>query len=352
MTAYRWLKPLLFSLPPERAHDLVTAGLAAVQDTPLERALASRYRVADERLRVEAMGLSFPNPVGVAAGFDKDGRVASALGSLGFGHVEVGGVTAEAQPGNPRPRLFRLADDEALINRLGFNSEGADAVADRLAAGPPPAVPLGVNLGKSAATPLSEAADDYRYTYDRLGRFADFVVVNVSSPNTEGLRELQRRDPLADILGTLRDAGADRLLVKLSPDLEEAAVAEVVSLAEEHDLAGIVATNTTTARPGSLSSPRRHETGGLSGRPLRDRSTDLVRFVANRTDRPVIGVGGVFTAADAYEKVRAGASLVQLYTGLVYRGPSIARKVNRGLATLLERDGFDHVTEAVGADLE
>lgn len=350
MNAYRLLKPLLFSLPPERAHDLATATLATVQDTPLEPVIARRYTVDDPRLPVQAMGLDFPTPVGVAAGFDKNARIPSVLASLGFGHVEIGAVTAEPQVGNPRPRLFRLADDEALINRMGFNNEGADAVAARLAGGPRPDVPLGVNLGKSKVTPLADAAEDYRYTYERLGPYADFVVVNVSSPNTPGLRELQRREPLAEILGTLQDAGADRLLVKLSPDLGKSATAEVIELVEELDLAGIVATNTTTRRPGSLSSPRRHESGGLSGRPLTARSTSLVRFVADRTDRPIIGVGGVFTAADAYEKIRAGASLVQLYTGLIYRGPSIARKINRGLATLLERDGFTSVSEAVGAD--
>jgi dihydroorotate dehydrogenase len=351
MNAYRLLKPLLFTLPPERAHDLVTAGLAAVQDTPIQPVVGRRYRFADRRLSVSAMGLEFPNPVGVAAGFDKNARVPAMLASLGFGHVEVGGVTAEPQAGSPRPRLFRLADDDALVNRMGFNNEGADAVATRLEENPLPEVPLGVNIGKSSATPQDEAAEDYRYTYERLAPYADFVVVNVSSPNTEGLRELQQREPLADLLRTLRDAGAERLLVKLSPDLAEPAVGDVIELADELDLAGLVATNTTTSRPGSLSSPRRHESGGLSGKPIEERSTRLVRYVAQRTDRPVVGVGGVFTAADAYRKIRAGASLVQLYTGLVYRGPSIARKINRGLATLLERDGFEDVADAVGADL-
>ena len=350
MDAYRLLKPLLFTLPPERAHELVTAGLAAAQGTPIERAVARRYRYHDRRLPVDAMGLEFPNPVGVAAGFDKNARVPSMLASLGFGHVEVGAVTADAQAGNPRPRLFRLADDDALINRMGFNNEGADAVAARLATGPTPDVPLGVNVGKSAATPLEEATEDYRYTAERVAPYADFVVVNVSSPNTEGLRELQRREPLAAVLEAVRDAGAERLLVKLSPDLPEPAVAEAVELAEELGLDGIVAANTSTGRPGSLSSPRRHESGGLSGKPIEGRTTELVRFVAGRTELPVVGVGGVFTAADAYRKIRAGASLVQLYTGLIYRGPRIARGINRGLATLLERDGFETVADAVGAD--
>ncbi len=351
MTAYRLLKPLLFALPAERAHGLVKRGLAAAQDTPVERALARRFRFEDPRLPVEAMGLSFPNPVGVAAGFDKNGEVPCALASLGFGHVEIGAVTARPQSGNPRPRLFRLRDDEALINRMGFNNEGADAVAERLAEGPAPPVPVGVNIGLTSVAAPDEAADEYRYTYERLAPHADFVVVNVSSPNTPGLRDLQRRGPLAELLETLQDAGAGTLLVKLSPDLGEPAVAAAVELAEELGLAGVVATNTTTERPGSLSSARRHEAGGLSGRPLERRSTELVRFVAERADLPVVGVGGVFTAADAYRKIRAGATLVQLYTGLVYRGPGIAHGINRGLATLLERDGFDSVADAVGADL-
>ena len=352
MTAYRLLKPLLFALPPERAHGLAIRALAATQDTPVEALLARRYAYADPRLAVETMGLSFPNPVGVAAGFDKNARVPAALANLGFGHVEVGAVTAEPQAGSPRPRLFRLARDEALVNRMGFNNDGADAVGQRLAAGPRPHVPLGVNLGLSEGVAAEDAPEDYRYTCERVAPHADFVVVNVSSPNTPGLRELQQPGPLADILRTVRDAGADRVLVKLSPDLAEPAVAEAVELAEELDLAGVVASNTTTTRPGTLSSPHRHEPGGLSGRPLAARATEQVRQVASRTDLPVVGVGGVFTAIDAYRKVRAGASLVQLYTGLVYRGPSIARRINRGLATLLERDGFEDVADAVGADLE
>jgi len=351
MKAYRLLKPLLFSLPAERAHELVTAALAAAQDTTIERALARRNQFSVDRLATEAMGLRFPNPIGVAAGFDKNARMPSILASLGFGHVEVGAVTAESQAGNPRPRLFRLSDDDALINRMGFNNDGADEVADRLAGGSMPDVPLGVNIGKSAATPAAEAPADYRYTYEQLAPFADFVTVNVSSPNTPGLRDLQDREPLTELLETLQAAGAERLLIKLSPDLAEPAVADIVAIADELNIAGIIATNTTTSRPGSVSSPHRHEAGGLSGRPIEPRATELVRFVAERTDLPVIGVGGVFTAADAYRKIRAGASLVQLYTGLVYRGPRIAREINRGLATLLERDGFEDVAEAVGADL-
>lgn len=351
MRAYAAIKPVLFSLPPETAHDVVTALLGTVQETPVERLLRARYCVDDPRLAVEAFDCRFPNPVGVAAGFDKNARVPRALAALGFGHVEVGGVTAEEQPGNPRPRLFRLPDDDALINRMGFNNQGADRIADRLASTRAPDVPVGVNIGKSKTTSLEDAAADYAYTYDRLAGHGEYFVVNVSSPNTPGLRELQQREPLERILSELRDRGAQPLLVKLSPDLGPDALEETVDLAEAVGLDGLIATNTTTTRPGTLRSPEKSEDGGLSGRPLEPRSTDVVRFVAERTDLPVVGVGGVFTAEDAYRKIRAGATLVQLYTGLIYRGPSIVREINRGLLELLSRDGCDTVTEAVGADL-
>ncbi|MEF8773547.1 MAG: quinone-dependent dihydroorotate dehydrogenase [Halobacteriales archaeon] len=351
MAVYDAAKPLLFALPPETAHGLVGRGLRAVQDTPVEAWLADRFAVADDRLATEAFGLSFPNPVGVAAGFDKNARMPGALAALGFGHVEVGGVTAERQPGNPRPRLFRLREDEALVNRMGFNNDGADAVGSRLRPERLPDVPVGVNVGKSKSTPLEAAAEDYLYTYERVREGGDFFVVNVSSPNTPGLRTLQDREPLERILGALKDAGASPLLVKLSPDLPDPAVEEALAVVEDLSLDGVIAVNTTTDRPAELDSPNAAEEGGLSGRPLESRATGAVRFVAERTDVPVVGVGGVFTAEDAYRKIRAGASLVQLYTGLVYRGPSIARDINRGLLELLERDGFESVDDAVGADL-
>ena len=347
---YEAVKPLLFALPAESAHGAVSDLLRLLQDTPVENALSRRYAVDDERLRVDAFDLSFPNPVGVAAGFDKNARIPAALAALGFGHVEVGGVTAELQPGNPRPRVFRLAEDRALVNRMGFNNEGADVVGARLA-DLDLSVPLGVNVGKSKSVPLEEAEGDYRYTYERVANSADYVVVNVSSPNTPGLRSLQRRDRLKSILGTLRDAGADPLLVKLSPDLPDPAVEGALSVVDDLALEGVIATNTTTERPDTLRSPNRAETGGLSGKPIEGRATEMIRFIAERTDVPVVGVGGVSDAAGAYAKIRAGASLVQLYTGLVYEGPGVAREINRGLLDLLERDGFGSVDDAVGADL-
>ena len=348
MRAYDHLKTLLFRLPPETTHRAAHALLDGVQHTPLERALDARYTVDDPRLRTNVFGCEFPNPIGVAAGFDKNAEVPRGLSKLGFGHVEVGGVTAEPQPGNPQPRLFRLPADGALVNRMGFNNHGADRIGDRLTRARVD-VPVGVNIGKSKTTPLDEAAADYRYSYERCAA-GDYFVVNVSSPNTPGLRDLQNREHLEHIFGTLQDAGANPLLVKLSPDLTDDATAEAVAVAEELSLDGIIATNTTTERASSLRGEHRTEEGGLSGAPLEPRATRTVRFVAERTDMPVIGVGGVSSAEDAYRKIRAGASLVQLYTGLVYRGPAIAREINRGLLALLERDGFASVADAVGAD--
>jgi len=313
--------------------------------------LERQFVVDDERLAVEAFDESFPNPVGVAAGFDKNATVVPGLASLGFGFVEVGGVTAEAQGGNPRPRMFRLREDEAIVNRMGLNNEGADRVGRRLRESVDVDVPVGVNLAKSESASMAEAPADYRYTYERVADGGDFFVVNVSCPNSEGFRDLQNRDELAAIFEALVDAGASPLLVKLSPDLPEPAVEEALDLVAEFGLDGVVAVNTTTDRPDSLASEHASEEGGLSGKPIEATATDLVRFVAERTDVPVIGVGGVSDSAGAYAKIRAGASLVELYTALVYEGPSVAREINRGLLELLERDGFESVTDAVGADL-
>ncbi len=352
MSVYPLLRPTLFRLPAETAHTAVTELLKASQRTTVTGLVRSRYRVDDSRLSVDLLGQRFPNPVGVAAGFDKNGEFPRALSALGFGHVEIGGVTADPQAGNPKPRMFRLPEEEAIINRMGFNNDGADRIGARLARTELPEIPVGVNVGKSKATPPERAPEDYRYTYRRLAEYGDFFVVNVSSPNTPGLRELQGERHLRKILDTLQDAGADPLLVKLSPDLTEEAIAEASEVTADLHLDGIVATNTTTERAESLRGRYRDERGGLSGRPIESRSTDVIRFIAERTEVPVIGVGGVFTAEDAYHKIRAGASLVQLYTGLVYRGPSIAREINEGLLALLERDGFDSVESAVGADLD
>ena len=350
MDLYDVAKPLLFRLPPETAHGLVHGGLTAVQGTPVASALAERYTVDDGRLAVTAFGERFPNPVGVAAGFDKNAEAPGALAGIGFGHVEVGGVTAEPQDGNPRPRMFRLRNDEAIINRMGLNNEGAAVVGDRLAATDID-VPVGVNIAKTERIDGEDAPADYRETYERVADGGDFFVVNVSCPNSEGFRELQNRDSMEAILGELVGAGASPLLVKLSPDLPEPAVEDALDIVDDLDLDGVVTTNTTTDRPVSLRSPEAAEKGGLSGKPIENEATRMVRFVAGRVDVPVVGVGGVSSAEGAYRKIRSGASLVQLYTGLVYEGPGLAREINQGLLDLLAEDGFDSVEDAVGADL-
>ena len=349
--AYRALRPALFSLPAETAHRAVHTGLQVAQRTPIEDRLRDWLAVHDDRLAVDAFGESFRNPVGVAAGFDKNAELPAVLGALGFGHVEVGGVTADPQPGNPRPRMFRLVEDRALVNRMGLNNDGAAAVGDRLRAAPDPGITVGVNVALSESADAADAPADYRETYEHVGDAADYVAVNVSCPNSEGVRDLQNRDSLESILGGLVDAGASPLLVKLSPDLPELAIEEAVAVVDDYGLDGVIAVNTTTDRPRGLRSPNRAERGGLSGAPIEDRATETVRFVAERVDVPVIGVGGVSDAAGAYAKIRAGASLVQLYTGLVYEGPTLARDINQGLVDLLDRDGFESVEAAVGADL-
>ncbi len=301
----------------------------------------------DPRLATTLAGVAVPNPVGVAAGYDKRAEVPAALGRLGFGFVEVGTVTPRAQPGNPRPRLFRLPDDRALLNRLGFNNPGADAVAGRLAAAPPPVV-LGINLGKGKDTPLERAAEDYAEGFAKLAEHAAYVTVNVSSPNTAGLRSLQEADALRAVL-----AGLDRrvpVLLKIAPDLTDAQVDAASDVAAE--LAdGIVATNTTTGRAG-LRTPGVDALGpgGVSGPPVRPRALEVVARIFRRHEGrlPIVGVGGIASSADAWAHLRAGATAVQLYTGLVYGGPGVARAINRGLLARLEAAGLTSITEVVG----
>jgi dihydroorotate dehydrogenase len=350
MNVYDIARPLLFRLPAETAHRTVHGLLTLVDDTPASELLTRHYAVNDDRLAVEAFGQEFSSPVGVAAGFDKNAEIPGALGALGFGFVEVGGITAEPQTGNPRPRMFRLREDEAIINRMGLNNHGADVVGERLAATDAP-VPVGVNIAKSEHVGTEGAPEDYRDTYEQVARGGDFFVVNISCPNSQGFEELQNRESMAAILGELKDAGAGPLLVKLAPDLPEPAIEDALAIVRELDLDGVVAANTSTERPASLRSKHRVETGGLSGKPIEDQATRMVRFVAERVDVPVVGVGGVSSAEGAYRKIKAGATLVELYTALVYEGPSLAREINEGLLELLEEDGFDSIEDAVGADL-
>ena len=351
----RLVKPLLFRLDPEKSHDLVLTSLAAAGQVWKRAGIAPPK--ADPRLAVEVCGMRFPNPVGLAGGFDKAARALWAWPYLGFGFVEIGTVTPRPQPGNPRPRLFRLPEDRALINRLGFNSPGADVVAARLAAvrraGAYP-IPIAVNLGKNAVTPLDAAADDYVGVLERLHAHADFVVANVSSPNTPGLRTLQTGGMVTPLLDALaarnRALGEKPLFIKVAPDLTREEL-EAVAAAIPGRAHGLVATNATVRRDG-LRSPHGHEGGGLSGVPVRQLATDAIRVLHRATGGrvPIIGVGGIMTADDAYEKVKAGATLLEVYTGFVYGGPGTPRRVGEGVARLLERDGFRTLRDAVGAD--
>src|SRR5437764_13496312 len=356
------LRPLLFRLPPETAHEFAIHALSlGLGAAPLRRAAHARFeRPLFGELR--RFGLSFKNPVGMAAGFDKNGVVARELAALGFGFVEVGTVTRLAQPGNPRPRLFRLQSDRALVNRLGFNNDGAEALARRLAGARPDCV-LGVNIGKSRTVPVEEATADYLASFEAVRPHADYVAVNVSSPNTPGLRELQRADLLAALLKELqrrnRELGArDRaaplpLLVKISPDLGEGELELIVDAARGAGVAGLIATNTTTSREGlraSASEVAACGEGGLSGAPLRARATrtDAALRRLTRGAVEIVGVGGVFTAEDAWEKICAGAVLVQLYTGFVYEVIGVVRRINEELAALVPREGFRKLDDAVG----
>ena len=346
---YTGLWPLLKCIDPETAHGLAIFAL--------KRGLVpSRGCVDDPRLRQQLWGRDFANPVGLAAGFDKNGEVTDPMLAQGFGFVEAGTVTPKPQPGNPRPRLFRLVSDGAVINRLGFNGDGMEAVRRNLLARRSSA-PVGVNLGQNADS--TDAAADYAAAARTFAGLADYLVVNVSSPNTPGLRALQSRDQLAGLLDAVKDAVAGAvpdnpppLLLKVAPDLTEDDKRDIAGVALEKNLDGLITTNTTLARPEGLSGANRDEKGGLSGRPLFEPSTrvlaDFHRLTEGRLT--LIGVGGISSGADAYAKIRAGASLVQLYTALVYEGPGLASRIIRDLGALLERDGFANVAEAVGAD--
>ncbi len=340
------IKPALFRLDAEHAHELAVDAMALLGRVgPLCALLERIHRLPPALYRpVECLGLKFPNAVGLAAGFDKNGRAWPAAAAFGFGHVEIGTVTCHAQPGNPRPRAFRYPAQEAVINRMGFNNAGAAALAARLAKLPGPgrrAIPLGVNLGKSKVTPLDQAAEDYLGSFRLLADHADYIVVNVSSPNTPGLRELQDANWLKPLLAALVNENKARaatgkarrpILLKIAPDLSFLQVDAVLEVIAELGLDGIIATNTTLARPGALATV--NEAGGLSGAPVRRRSTEIINYIARTTNGrlPIIGVGGIMDESAAAEKLDAGASLVQLYTGLIYRGPFFAAEVARALA--------------------
>ena len=376
---YRQLvRPLIFSvfkLDPEWAHGYAIKTLAWLGAEPppgqsggqtlkakQQQWVRQQLEFVSPRLQQHCWGIPFPNPMGIAAGFDKDGEAVQAWPLMGFGFAELGTVTRFPQPGNPSPRLFRLVEDEAALNRMGFNNQGAETLARRLEplwqAGRPP-IPIGINLGKSKVTPLEEAAEDYRFSFQQLKTLGDYFVVNVSSPNTPGLRSLQAAEQLAPILAALQHENTETkpLLVKIAPDLDWEAIDGVIELARAHNLAGIIATNTTVSRQGlatrvlpQTGRPIAEEAGGISGAPLRQRSTEVIRYMYQKTEGqlPIVGVGGIFTAADAWDKITAGASLLQTYTGWIYEGPWMVRRLLEGLVEKLDDHGLDSIDEAVG----
>lgn len=373
MDIYRTaIRPVLFSIAdPERLHQETLQILHWIDqrgDRPpghlLRQWLATTCCLTQPRLEQKLLGLTFKNPVGLAPGFDKDGLAAGLWSDLGFGFAELGTVTLHSQPGNPRPRLFRLPQDRAVLNRMGFNNRGAAALATQLQhvrQGRADLLPLGVNLGKSKVTPLEAAAADYLGSFRLLKAWGDYFVVNVSSPNTPGLRSLQERAHLEPILVALQEENTENkpIFVKIAPDLEWEAIATVLELIQHHRLAGIIATNTTVQRQElktqiirATGKSVREESGGISGLPLRQRSTEIIRWIWQQTQGtlPIIGVGGIFTAEDAWEKIIAGASLVQLYTGLVYEGPWAVRRILEGLLSKLNVYSLASLSEAVGLE--
>ena len=335
------LRPAAFLFDPEKVHERVM--------WMLEKGLFRAPSFSDERLVQTLFGVKFDNPIGLAAGFDKNGRALNHWHQLGFGFVEAGTITYHAQPGNPKPRMFRLPTDKGLINRLGFNNEGARAVATRLAEAKCQ-VPLGVNLGKSKITELADAAKDYQDSFRLFYKFGDYFVVNVSSPNTPGLRTLQEKKPLLEILAALREVNAEKpLFVKVAPDLELSALDDVVEVAHEAKLTGLIATNTTIGREGLSRDPG--QAGGLSGAPLKKKSNEVLSHLYQACDKSMtlIGVGGILSGADVYEKIRLGAHLCQLYTGWIYGGPTMIPAAAQELASLMSRDGVKSLSELRGS---
>jgi dihydroorotate dehydrogenase len=353
------VRPILFRQDAERAHDFTLKILArAGRDEFICNAIGKIFSAPE--LPVELFGLKFPNPVGVAAGMDKFAAAVPVWEKLGFGFCELGGVTCHAQPGNPAPRMFRAAAAEAIINRMGFNNCGAEILAQKILAwknsGRWPNHPVGINLGKSKITPLENAAEDYANSFRVLRGLADFFVVNVSSPNTPNLRQLQDKTALDEILAAIQELNevGKPILVKVAPDLSFEALDEILELVAPRNISGIVATNTTISRPQTNDSAAQKiysETGGLSGKPLRARSTEIIRHLHKQTKGklPVIGVGGIFDAEDAWEKITAGASLLQIYTSLVYEGPGIIKEIVTGLRSRLEIAGLKNLQDAVGS---
>lgn len=362
-------RPLLFCMDAEKVHHLSMSTFSGFAAIPFVRpTLQSLLTVADPRLQVELCDLTFPNPIGLAAGFDKQAQWFDNLGALGFGHVEIGSVTGQGQPGNPQPRLFRLPKDKALINRMGFNNDGADAIAQNLQGKRTDRFRqshvLGINIGKTKIVPLDQAADDYRHSFERLYPFADYFVINVSSPNTPGLRQLQDREPLLkllDVIGRLNRTRSSQnehdpkpVFLKIAPDMNSSQLVDIASIVSNSPVSGIIATNTTISRQ-DLKTPQgtieKIGNGGLSGRPLTLASRQVVSTLYQETSGkvPIIGVGGIFDGEDAWQMIRAGASLVQVYTGFIYGGPLMVRKINKYLLQKVKQHGLTNIQKAVGS---
>lgn len=356
------VKPMLFKMEPEKAHHLVFKGLEFAERTPgLLPLLEASYQVEKQAaLSQRIWEIEFKHPLGLAAGLDKNALAVPGFSALGLSFMEVGTVTPKPQSGNEQPRLFRLPEDRAIINRMGFNNDGASSMAERLSKVYNKKMPVAVNVGKNKSTNNAHAAEDYAACLQKLYRHGDFFVVNISSPNTPDLRQLQHGEELQQLLGRVQqemklqqalhqDKGKP-VLVKIAPDLNLKELEQILEIVLAKGMSGIIATNTTLSRDG-LKSRHRAETGGLSGMPLKEKSTEVIRHIykASEGKIPIVGCGGIFTAEDAYEKICAGASLVEVYTAFIYEGPSIVKRIHDGLLRLLQQDGFAHIAEAVGS---
>ena len=332
------IKPFLFLFDPEWVHHTVFKSIKIANKIPgISSLLRSAYVIKDKSLERKLFGLIFPNPVGLAAGFDKDAKLYQELSNFGFGFVEIGTLTPKPQDGNPKKRMFRLAEDEGLINRMGFNNEGVEAALQRLKKNK--GVLIGGNIGKNKNTPNDQAVEDYLICFDALFPYVDYFVVNVSSPNTPNLRALQDKEPLSHLLKTLKEHNQKKetprpILLKIAPDLSEVQLLDIIDIVKSIKIDGVIATNTTLNREG-LVSENKDQLGGLSGKPLTHRSTEVIRFLSEKSNHafPIIGVGGIHSAQDAIDKLKAGASLVQLYTGFVYEGPALVKRINKALRT-------------------
>ena len=330
------IRPLLFKIDPEKVHYFTFSMLRKLFKLPgIQKQVRKQFVIEDPRLEREVFGIKFPNPVGLAAGFDKDAKLYRELSNFGFGFIEIGTLTPKPQPGNEKKRLFRLKEDRAIINRMGFNNGGVTEAVARLKKNS--GVLIGGNIGKNKITPNENAVDDYMICFNALFEHVDYFVVNVSSPNTPNLRELQDKEPLTKLLNTLQQENLKRtapkpVLLKIAPDLTDSQLLDIIDIIQDTGIAGVIATNTTIAREG-LTSPDKDEMGGLSGKPLTKRATEVISFLSEKSNKafPIIGVGGIMTPEDALEKLEAGASLVQLYTGFIYEGPQLVKKINQAI---------------------